>query len=77
MGETPPRRHPAAGRPGRASVRLEKLWQQFLEERQSIMVHKWIESQKAGHDIGMEQAILDWLRLNPPPCNRLCQVCGL
>jgi len=25
------------------------------------MKHKWIESQKAGHDIGFERALTDWI----------------
>jgi hypothetical protein len=57
--------------PGPApSVTLQELWQRFLDERQAIMVHKWIESEKAGQDIGTEQAIRDWLKLSsvaPPP----------
>jgi hypothetical protein len=51
------------------SATLQELWQRFLDERESIMVHKWIESQKAGEDIGIERAIRDWLQLNPPPPN--------
>jgi hypothetical protein len=39
------------------------LWQFFLYERDEILRLKWIESQKAGQDIGIERAILDWLRL--------------
>jgi hypothetical protein len=25
------------------------------------MRHKWIESEKAGHDIGFERALTDWI----------------
>ncbi|MBM3857956.1 MAG: DUF4032 domain-containing protein [Verrucomicrobia bacterium] len=35
-------------------------YQSFLEERDEILRHKWIESEKAGHDIGFEQALFDW-----------------
>ena len=28
---------------------------------EEINRHRWIESEKAGHDIGFEQASLDWL----------------
>jgi hypothetical protein len=49
------------------SATLQELWQRFLQERESIMVHKWIESEKAGEDIGTERAIRDWLKLTPPP----------
>jgi hypothetical protein len=35
-------------------------YKEFLLERQEILCHKWIESEKAGHDIGFEHALLDW-----------------
>ena len=37
-----------------------KLYQEFLKEREEILKHKWIESEKAGHDVGFEWALLDW-----------------
>jgi hypothetical protein len=37
------------------------LYQEFLAEREEILRHKWIESEKAGHDIGFEKALLDWM----------------
>ena len=37
------------------------LYQNFQAERAEILRHKWIESQKAGHDIGFEKALLDWV----------------
>ena len=33
----------------------------FLDEREEILKHKWIESEKAGYDIGFERALLDWI----------------
>ncbi len=36
------------------------LYQEFLAEREEILRHKWIESEKVGHDIGFERALLDW-----------------
>ena len=33
----------------------------FLAMREEIERHKWIESEKAGHDIGLELARLDWI----------------
>lgn len=36
------------------------LYQEFLKEREEILKHKWIESEKAGHDVGFEWALLDW-----------------
>lgn len=38
------------------------LYQEFLAEREEILRHKWIESEKAGKDIGFERALLDWIR---------------
>ena len=32
------------------------LYKEFLAERDEIMKHKWIESEKAGYDIGFERA---------------------
>ena len=37
------------------------LYQEFLAEREEILKHKWLESEKAGHDIGFEKALLDWI----------------
>ncbi|CAF0689687.1 hypothetical protein [Candidatus Methylacidithermus pantelleriae] len=54
------------GQAGECS-RLEKffeqstLYQEFLAEREEILRHKWIESEKAGRDIGFEKALLDWI----------------
>ena len=39
-----------------------KLYQEFLAEREAILRHKWIESEKEGRDIGFERALLDWIR---------------
>ncbi len=33
-----------------------------MAERDEILRHKWIESEKAGSDIGFERALLDWIR---------------
>lgn len=38
------------------------LYQEFLAEREEILKHKWIESEKAGKDVGFEKALLDWIR---------------
>jgi hypothetical protein len=37
------------------------LYKEFLKEREEILKHKWIESQKAGKDVGFEWALLDWV----------------
>jgi hypothetical protein len=42
-------------------VKESLLYKEFLAEREEILRHKWIESEKAGHDIGFEKALLDWV----------------
>ncbi|MFZ4716362.1 MAG: hypothetical protein ACOYMT_03715 [Chthoniobacterales bacterium] len=37
------------------------LYREFLAEREEILRHKWIESEKVGRDIGFERALLDWM----------------
>jgi hypothetical protein len=37
------------------------FYKEFLVERDEILRHKWIESEKAGQDIGFEKALLDWV----------------
>jgi hypothetical protein len=36
------------------------LYRQFQAQREEILKHKWYESERAGHDIGFEQARIDW-----------------
>jgi hypothetical protein len=43
-------------------VRRSSYYQEYLAEREEILRHKWIESEKAGHDIGFEYALIDWVR---------------
>ena len=45
------------------TIKLESssLYQRYLTERQEILRHKWLESEKKGHDIGFEQALVDWV----------------
>jgi len=42
-------------------VKNSSLYREFLAEREEIMKHKWIESEKARHDIGFERALTDWI----------------
>jgi hypothetical protein len=37
------------------------LYREFLAEREEILRHKWIESEKQGYDIGFERALVDWI----------------
>jgi hypothetical protein len=37
------------------------LYKEFQAELDEIMRHKWLESEKAGCDIGFERALTDWI----------------
>lgn len=38
------------------------LYAEFLAEREEILKLKWIESEKAGQDIGFDRALMIWVR---------------
>ena len=42
-------------------LKNSSLYREFQAEREEIMKHKWIESEKAGRDIGFEKALTDWI----------------
>jgi hypothetical protein len=42
-------------------LKNSSLYREFQAEREEILKHKWIESEKAGRDIGFEQALTDWI----------------
>jgi hypothetical protein len=42
-------------------IRHSSLYREFQAEREEILRHKWIESEKAGYDIGFERALTDWI----------------
>jgi hypothetical protein len=42
-------------------LRNSSLYREFQAEREEILKHKWIESEKAGYDIGFERALTDWI----------------
>ncbi|MDR3403709.1 MAG: hypothetical protein P4L99_14520 [Chthoniobacter sp.] len=47
-------------------VEASAIYREFLLERNEILRHKWIESEKVGHDIGFEKALLDWVIRHRP-----------
>lgn len=47
---------------GKDFVKQSTLYQEFLAEREEILRHKWLESERLGYDIGFERALLDWIR---------------
>jgi hypothetical protein len=46
---------------GEELVKNSSLYREFQAEREEILRHKWIESEKVGHDIGFERALTDWI----------------
>ena len=52
---------PSSGEDQSQFVKDSALYKEFLAERAEILKHKWIESEKAGKDIGFEKALLDWI----------------
>jgi len=56
---TAPDQEPATNRD---FVKQSSLYQEFLAEREEILKHKWLESERLGYDIGFERALLDWIR---------------
>ena len=45
----------SAARPGSTSYR------EFLADREDLMQHKWLMSEKAGRDVGLEASLIDWV----------------
>lgn len=60
MSSTAPTPQNATG--ARDFVKQSSLYQEFLAEREEILRHKWLESERLGYDIGFERALLDWIR---------------
>ncbi len=60
MSALPPNLSETSG--NRDFVKQSSLYQEFLAEREEILKHKWIESERLGYDIGFERALLDWIR---------------
>jgi hypothetical protein len=58
---TSPSKEPATSS-SREFVKQSSLYQEFLAEREEILKHKWLESERLGYDIGFERALLDWIR---------------
>ena len=48
-------------REARALLQNTTLYREFQAEKDEILRYKWIESEKAGHDIGFERALVEWI----------------
>ena len=42
-------------------LKNSSLYREFLAEREEILRHKWLESEKVGADVGFEEALTDWM----------------
>ena len=42
-------------------MKNSSLYREFQAEREEILRHKWLESEKAGRDIGFDRALTDWI----------------
>ena len=42
-------------------LKKSSLYREFQAEREEILKHKWIESEKAGSDVGFEEALMSWI----------------
>lgn len=43
------------------SMTKKCIYSKFVDMKNEILKHKWIESEKAGKDIGFEKALVDWI----------------
>lgn len=59
-GKTPPNamRDSQTGTP---LLERSSLFREFMAEREEILRHKWLESEKAGRDIGFDCALVSWV----------------
>ena len=46
---------------GNDLLKNSSLYREFQAEREEILRHKWLESEKEGRDIGFERALTDWI----------------
>jgi len=43
------------------AAKRSTLYREFAAEMEEIQRHKWLESEKAGQDIGFEKALISWV----------------
>ena len=53
--------NPSEATSGTDLLKNSSLYREFQAEREEILKHKWIESEKVGYDIGFERALTDWI----------------
>jgi hypothetical protein len=42
-------------------VERSALFRELAAERDEILKHKWLESEKVGRDVGFENAVMSWV----------------
>jgi len=42
-------------------LQKSSLYREYMAEREEILRHKWLESEKTGLDVGFEQALTEWM----------------
>ena len=42
-------------------LKRSALYREYLAEREEILKLKWVESEKAGSDIGLDSALVSWV----------------
>ncbi|HHY85973.1 MAG TPA: DUF4032 domain-containing protein [Verrucomicrobia bacterium] len=57
-------------------LKNSSLYREFQAEREEILKHKWIESEKEGRDIGFERALTDWIIKHRSKWRRARQMAG-
>lgn len=59
----------------RSLLERSLLYRVLLAEQKEIFKHKWLESEKAGHDIGLECALTDWVIHHRRAWRKACKEC--
>lgn len=44
-----------------SAPRRSTAYREFLADREDLLRHKWLMSERAGRDVGLEAALLDWV----------------
>lgn len=66
--------HPAIDSGPGDLLRRSLLFREYCAEREEILRYKWIESEKAGQDIGFERALMGWMVRHRAPWRRTRRV---
>jgi len=61
-----PPRHPPMPEPASEPTSDSSLYREFLAEREEILLHKWLMSEREGSDVGFERALTDWALKHRP-----------